>query len=183
LEIPETIITSQKSDVIQFQKMHSASGIITKAISDALTLQQKDDLYMAFTEEVGSETLDLIPELFYPSLFQRKVKKLFDVRIFFLQKKYFPMAIFSQKSSQTKVDFRKYNLLRPNRTVPFSLPNDVRNKLIKLMKKLMINSGSIDLVYGADGKYYFLEINPVGQFGMVSLPCNYYIEKYIASNL
>jgi hypothetical protein len=29
----------------------------------------------------------------------------------------------------------------------------------------------------------FLEINPVGQFGMVSHPCNYYLEKRIAQNL
>lgn len=28
--------------------------------------------------------------------------------------------------------------------------------------------------------FYFLEINPVGQFGMVSGPCNYKIEKLIA---
>ena len=29
----------------------------------------------------------------------------------------------------------------------------------------------------------FLEINPVGQFGMVSSPCNYYLEKKVASKL
>ena len=29
----------------------------------------------------------------------------------------------------------------------------------------------------------FLEVNPVGQFGMVSLPCNYQLEKRIAQYL
>ena len=48
------------------------------------------------------------------------------------------------------------------------------------MKLLNLNSGSLDLIRAADGKYVFLEINPVGQFGMVSYPCNYNIEKEIA---
>ena len=31
--------------------------------------------------------------------------------------------------------------------------------------------------------YYFLEINPVGQYGMVADPCNYELDKLIAKYL
>ena len=51
------------------------------------------------------------------------------------------------------------------------------------MDNLKLNSGSIDLVYTKDEDYYFLEVNPVGQFAMVSEPCNYYLEKIVAQKL
>jgi hypothetical protein len=34
-----------------------------------------------------------------------------------------------------------------------------------------------------NGDIYFLEVNPAGQFGMVSTPCNYYLEEKIAEVL
>lgn len=93
------------------------------------------------------------------------------------------MAIFSQSNSQTNVDFRKYDDKLPNRCVPYILPNKIENALRDLMNSLNLNTGSIDLIVDTQDNYYFLEINPVGQFGMVSQPCNYYLEKKVAEYL
>ena len=93
------------------------------------------------------------------------------------------MAIFSQNDKQTKVDFRNYNDNKPNRYVPYVLPKNIELKITQLMQKLDLNTGSVDLIKNHDGNYVFLEINPVGQFGMVSEPCNYYLEKIIAEYL
>lgn len=43
-------------------------------------------------------------------------------------------------------------------------------------------TGSFDFIKCKE-KYYFLEMNPVGQFGNVSDMCNYNIEKDIAEFL
>jgi glutathione synthase/RimK-type ligase-like ATP-grasp enzyme len=51
------------------------------------------------------------------------------------------------------------------------------------MKKLDLNCGSIDLIKGCDGKYYFLEVNPTGQFGMIDFPCNYGLHRKVAEKL
>ena len=51
------------------------------------------------------------------------------------------------------------------------------------MYKLELNSGSIDLILDKKNRFVFLEINPIGQFGMTSFPCNYSIEKEIAKYL
>ena len=93
------------------------------------------------------------------------------------------MAIFSQNDKQTSVDFRNYNDKRPNRTIPFSLPKGIEDKIIQFCEEGGYNLGSIDLIKSTNGKYYFLEINPKGQFGMVSYPCNYYLEKKLARHL
>lgn len=47
------------------------------------------------------------------------------------------------------------------------------------MKDVGLNTGPIDLIRGLDDKYYFLEINPVGQYGFISKPCNYDIDYEI----
>jgi D-alanine-D-alanine ligase-like ATP-grasp enzyme len=51
------------------------------------------------------------------------------------------------------------------------------------MNKLDLNCGSIDMIVTPKNEYVFLEVNPVGQFGMVSYPCNYNLEKKIAEYL
>ena len=48
---------------------------------------------------------------------------------------------------------------------------------------IKLKNGSIDIIRGVDNNYYFLEVNPVGQFGMVSNPCNYNIEEKFALKL
>jgi D-alanine-D-alanine ligase-like ATP-grasp enzyme len=93
------------------------------------------------------------------------------------------MAIFSQKDKTTTIDFRNYNSEIPNRTVPFILPENIKKGLIELTKKIGINSGSIDMIVTPENDYIFLEVNPVGQFGMTSYPCNYNLEKRIAEFL
>ena len=93
------------------------------------------------------------------------------------------MAIFSQKDKQTEVDFRNYNWDVPNRTVPYKLPDEVKNKIVLFMKEFDIETGSIDMIKSKKGDYVFLEVNPIGQFGMTSYPCNYYLEKKISEQL
>jgi len=120
------------------------------------------------------------PEKFYPTFIQEYIKKKYELRIFYLHEKIWSMAIFSQNDEKTKYDFRNYNKKNPNRFVPYNIPIKLKNKIILLMKALNLNSGSIDIIVTEELEYYFLEVNPVGQFGMVSIPCNYNIEKEIA---
>jgi glutathione synthase/RimK-type ligase-like ATP-grasp enzyme len=71
----------------------------------------------------------------------------------------------------------------PNRYIPYQLPKSVEKKIIRLMKKLSIDSGSIDMIVDKKDKYYFLEVNTVGQYGMISAPCNYNLDNEISQYL
>ncbi|MCO5279552.1 MAG: hypothetical protein M9931_00690 [Chitinophagales bacterium] len=93
------------------------------------------------------------------------------------------MTNFSQLDPNTSLDYRKYNLNNPNRTVPYYLPKEIQDKIFCLLQKINLNFGVIDLILTEEGEYYFLEVNPVGQFGFVSKHGNYYIEKEIANYL
>lgn len=175
LLIPDSIITSKKEDLL-----NSKWKIINKNISNIAHVAIQDKSYCNRTVEINIEDL---PETFFPSLFQKLIIKKYELRIFFLHNKFYSMAIFSQEDDKTSIDFRNYNHLKPNRTVPFQLPFDIKCKLMKLMKLMGLNTASIDMMVTPKDEYVFLEVNPDGQFGMVSYPCNYFIEREIANIL
>ena len=181
IQVPETIITTSKSDILKFKK--NKNDLITKSILDSIFLWDDYDMLVHYTESLDDKAIERLPDMFALSLIQQQIPKKFELRIFYLKDKFYSMAIFSQADMQTAVDFRKYNDVKPNRAIPFLLPVDVESKLMLLMKKLKLDTGSIDMIVSEQNEYIFLEVNPVGQFGMVSYPCNYYIEREIANYL
>jgi len=160
---------------------NSNQSYITKTVSGNCVQYFDDFSIYNYTKEINSS--DIKAKYFFPSLVQNKIEKKYELRIFYLDGAFYSMAIFSQKDNQTRVDFRQYNDEKPNRTVPYKLPQTEEEKLNLLMKKINLNCGSIDMIVTSNNEYLFLEINPVGQFGMVSYPCNYNLEKKIAEYL
>ncbi|MDX2304582.1 MAG: grasp-with-spasm system ATP-grasp peptide maturase [Microscillaceae bacterium] len=184
MEIPETLVSNEKQEIINFAQKHFKKGIITKGIQETIFFDLNNTTtYAAKTESVDAEDLKELPDEFFPLLIQDKIPKKYELRIFFLNDELYTMAIFSQFDEQTSTDFRNYNYKKPNRTIPYILPPEIRNKLIQFMHQVDLNTGSIDMILTPDNRYIFLEVNPVGQFGMVSYPCNYGIEKKIAEIL
>ena len=181
LKTPEFIITHDKRDVIEFRAMYK--DIITKPLHTSFIYGTDDYWLPTYTEKITDEILELFPDKFKPTLFQRNISKKYEIRSFYLNGEFYSMAIFSQNDEQTKTDFRIYNEHVPNRNVPFKLPESVEQKLKSLMEKAGFESGSIDIIYSTDKEFYFLEVNPIGHFGMVSYPCNYHLEKKIAQSL
>jgi hypothetical protein len=66
---------------------------------------------------------------------------------------------------------------------PFALPAAIKDKLSLLIAELGYSTCSVDMLIDENGAYHFLEINPVGQFGALSIYCDYTIEKDIAKKL
>lgn len=182
LKVPSGLVSQSKSSIGKFIEDLQTS-VITKAISNSFVLRNDSENVSHGTEELNSDNLFSKSELMDVGLYQDNIQKLFEIRSFFLHGCYYSMAIFSQKDETTKVDFRNYNAEKPNRTTPYKLPDHIEDKLTKLMNLLSLNTGSIDMIYSTDNNYYFLEVNPIGQFSMVSYPCNYYLEKKIAEYL
>jgi ATP-GRASP peptide maturase of grasp-with-spasm system len=185
LKVPDYVVSNSVPFIIDFLN-ETKPGAISKAMSDGV--YKFDDIkslkgYFTYTEELFAKDLDELNVNLPPSFIQKKVEKSFEVRVFFLEDEFYSMAIFSQNDEKTKVDFRKYNEDKPNRFIPYLLPDHIQKKLLHLFKSLGLNTGSADLLVDENDTHYFLEINPVGQFGMVSLPCNYNLEKKVAINL
>ena len=177
---PKFIITSSKTELIKFIK---DKFVITKPIHSSFLFENQGYSFPTYTELISEKHIKLAPETFKPTLFQEYIEKEIEIRTFYLKGKFYSMAIFSQNNNKTKVDFRVYCYDKPNRNIPFNLPKTLEKKLTQLMNRLEFESGSIDLIYSKNKEFYFLEVNPIGQFGMVSVPCNYLLEKELAKHL
>ena len=181
LAVPATLVTNDRSALREFAARHGR--VIVKAVSNPCMFVRGGAAYPLYTAELTRQDIDGAPEHFFPTLVQERLEKAYEVRTFVLDGACHSMAIFSQADEQTRVDFRRYNVRRPNRTVPYHLPEDVERGVRTLMRDLPLGTGSLDLIRTPDGRHVFLEVNPVGQFGMVSEPCNYRLEKRVAEYL
>ncbi|MFK8164128.1 MAG: hypothetical protein AB8H12_16910 [Lewinella sp.] len=179
LLIPPTCVTNCKAVLTQFLQRYKK--VITKDLRSPVYLPEaKGTLTSSGVISIGLADLDSMAENFAAVFVQENISKQFEIRSFLFQKAIFSMAIFSQNDQLTATDFRNYNDARPNRCVPFQLPPSVEKKLLNFMELAELDTGSIDLIYTPEGKYVFLEVNPMGQFHWLSENCNYYLEHFIA---
>ena len=174
LKTPNEYILSNSESINELK----INKLATKSITGSTIFDYDNYFVIGYTELLKNI---MLPENdFFPSLIQDYIQKKYELRIFYLHGIFYSMAIFSQKDNTTKVDFRNYNRKNPNRNVPYILPSDIKEKLIALMDKVKLNSGSIDMIVTPENDFVFLEVNPIGQYGMVSNPCNYNLNKLIA---
>ncbi|AOM80217.1 grasp-with-spasm system ATP-grasp peptide maturase [Pedobacter steynii] len=179
LNVPFTEVVTTRAAVARILRDHSQ--IIVKPLSELIFLEGEGNTHFKMlTKVIHERNIHYVPVRFFPSLIQECIAKKMEIRAFYLFGKFYSMVIYSQNNNNTEVDFRNYDFVRPNRTVPYQLPKEIEIKLDALMKDLSFNTGSIDLILTPGGDYIFLEINPEGQFGMVSHPCNYYLEREMA---
>jgi len=184
LNIPDFIISNNFEQINLFYNKNNTK-IILKPVFETGDFNIDDEYYPQYNILLSENLLKNMKKKNYlfPLLFQEYIEKDFEIRTFILEDKLYSIAIFSQQNNRTIVDYRNYSPTDSNRNVAYKLPKMIESKLLKLMKLLNLDTGSVDIIKSKDNKYYFLEVNPVGQFGELSRVGNYYIEREIASLL
>jgi Glutathione synthase/Ribosomal protein S6 modification enzyme (glutaminyl transferase) len=190
LKIPPTLYTNSPRQLLEFIETHDK--VITKAnhknqiriALDKTIILLSSDTKLLSKEDVQS-FISKSNDFRYsvPSFYQKYIEKKYELRVFFLAGKLYPMAIFSQANEKTKIDYRNYDQERPNRCVPYDLPEYIKKKLTVFMDLMDMNSGSIDMICTPDDEFIFLEVNPIGQFHWLEKNCNYFLEREIANFL
>jgi len=188
LTIPETIVTNDVTRVQEFFERNDRK-IIYKPLSSFATDSEFKDGKLTpskciYTTLITREALDkLAPQVkLAPCLFQDYIPKDLELRITVVGDEFFTAAIHSQKSSLSKIDWRKYDL-ENTPYEPFDLPDDVRSKLRRFMDAFGIIYGAIDCILTPKGEIVFLEVNPGGQWLWVEVLTGMPISEAIADHL
>ena len=177
--VPDYKIISNCRELPAIKKQFGS--LVTKAVSNGIYRDIERHRFYTYTELLEDDFInDNLDTAIYPSMVSAMVRKQFEVRTFFIEGRCFSMAIFSQSNERTKIDFRKYS---NNRNLPFKLPDHIEERLRNIFAELQLNCGSVDLIVDDQDDFVFLEINPVGQFGMTSEPCNYNLHQLVAKYL
>ncbi len=93
-------------------------------------------------------------------LFQRKIAKQSDLRVTVIGQKIFAVEIHSQEGKGA-LDFRLDYSVPMN---VYRLPDEVCQRCLDFTGKMNITFAAFDLCLGRDGRYYFFEANPAGQW-------------------
>ncbi|MDR1198012.1 MAG: hypothetical protein LBK94_03215 [Prevotellaceae bacterium] len=180
IQVPDWIVTDEKKFALDFAKKYEF--VASKSFS-SFFFQYENSIYKNLTEKLQLTDIELFENYFTSRFFQQYIDKKYELRSFYFHGEFFTYAILSQNNAKTSIDFRNYDNDKPNRCVPFALCNDYCRKLTSLMQKLGLDTGSCDILVDKNDNYYFLEVNPAGQFGYGSFMCNENIEKFIANYL
>jgi glutathione synthase/RimK-type ligase-like ATP-grasp enzyme len=155
LATPRTLITNDPARARAFVAEQGAERTVYKSF-----LAQPD----AWREtrvltEAEVERLDLLRHA--PVIFQSYVEGDVDLRVTVIGDTVHAVAIRSA-ATQYALDFRLELETVPME--PYELPRPVRDSVIRLMRRLGLVYGAIDLRVRPDGEHVFFEVNPSGQW-------------------
>lgn len=179
IDIPDYIVTNSKDVLLGFVEKYKK--VITKAIGNFKKVSTDSEVLVnpIYTKIVYKEFIKKLPEIFFMSFFQQYIDKEKEYRVLFFNDKCYTAELLTQENSYSIIDSRAVDNLESSiRIIKGNLPDDVMNKLSLLMNKLNLNIGCIDLIQ-SDNKYYFLEVNPVGQIEGYSTRANLNFEKQV----
>ncbi|UZT97757.1 hypothetical protein ODZ84_21710 [Chryseobacterium fluminis] len=178
LYIPATYILNNKKAVETL--IYEKKELITKPMIRGTNFKFSNRIFTMPTTTVNNK-VDNIPEFFKPALLQEKIVRKFEIRSFYLLGKFFSTKVIMNDNSI--VDHRLLAAKHECRFEVYQLPENIEKKLHDLMKLLDLNCTSIDLIANEQNEYFFLEVNPVGQFTYHSVFNNTYLEIEIALSL
>lgn len=182
--VPRTKILTSVDELKTFFQNVNADSMVVKQFSDNSRgyYVDNDITYFSFAKSLMKEDLIEVPSFFKPTLFQERIKAEYELRVFYLEGKCYTSAFVFNYDDKI-VDKKQISEENKTYIVPYKLPKNIIQKIDALMMNQGITTGSLDLLKSIDGNYYFLEINPIGQFLNESDKCFYHLPKILAEHL
>ena len=182
LEIPRNLTTNNPEAVRAFAQ-ECESGMVTKMLS-SFAIYEEGKEKVVFTNPVTPQQLEDLGGLnLCPMTFQELVPKALELRTTIVGKQIFTAAIDSQSREAARHDWRRQGIALIKEWKPYQLPQKLEEKLLQLMANLGLNYGALDLILTPDGRYVFLEVNPVGEFFWLEMQPGLPISRAIANLL
>ncbi len=169
LQVPATLVTQNASKLRQFYDEHSGK-LIVKPMSGGYVARpdnQQDSLI--YTNRVLDEHLIELGDLpACPTLFQEYVEKRYDVRITVVDQDVHAVQLLADEGGVQRCDIRRNNMSDVLHRM-ISLPQGIEHRLRNLVDHYGLRFAAIDMVVDRDDNWYFLEVNPNGQWAWLDL--------------
>lgn len=174
--IPKTIITN---DVALLKNgFHNAKQLVVKGL-DTVMLREKNKETFGFTHIVKRSQLRRKNLFSLPTVVQEFLEPKLDIRVTVIGDRVFAAEI--RKSGEYITGDWRINRA-DIQFLPHRLPKRIAEKSVELLKKLDLKFGAIDMAIHS-GSYYFLEINPTGEWAWLVVKAGLEIDTAIAGFL
>lgn len=170
--VPKTVISNKLPDEKFGEKL--AIKTLEPAIFDMENKQT-----FIYTNIYDYDDLNQYDFSLAPMIIQEAIIPKIDIRVTVIGEHIYPVAIkYDDKGIdedwRTRKEDLHYELIE--------LPKDIEKKCLKLLKKLNLNFGCIDMAKQNEN-YYFIEINPTGEWDWLMYNLKLDIDEKIANNL
>jgi len=179
MKIPDTLATNDPKAAAAFCQNRQVIG---KPFRQALVSLEGAESVIFTTRIHIDATTDSQAIKVAPMILQKEIRKQFDVRVTVVGDQVFAASIDSQSNPETQVDWRRSS--KPDlRHLIHELPARLSAQCVQLTKMLGLRFGAIDFVLDPHGEYWFLEINPNGQWGWIESRTDLPIANAIVNEL
>jgi len=169
LAVPDTLVTQEPLGLREFYNRHGGK-IVVKPLSKGYVErsgEERDSLI--YTNRVLEKHLDDLADLSEcPTLFQQYIDKRSDVRLTVVDASYHAVELVGEDDGVQRCDIRRDNM-HDVRYREISLPEEIRSQVAKMIARYRLRFAAIDFAVAGDGHWYFLEINPNGQWAWMDL--------------
>ena len=176
--VPASYVLSSKDQLISLFSKYKK--LITKPLSNLFGYLKEDNFLIHYTSILTQDDCNCFPENFFPMLVQEQIELFFEVRITVINGLLYPTAIVPHQEYVSDIRMLSKH---EKRYIPLKLPSKIIESIERLLTEINCTYGCIDMIVTPDNKYYFLEINPQGQFGAFSYYSGYNIEQIISKHL
>lgn len=169
-EVPETLLTSDAARARKFVASNDAS--IVKPIARVFSGSTDGKHRMLLATKISrsqSQHIDYSGLRVAPTFFQQAVDFDFDIRVTVIGAEVFAAKVkaYDHRRNATTRDWKVGYYHGSVQLEPYALPKAVARKCTTLVKKLGLHYGAIDLIRDKNGTFWFLEIDPNGQWAFV----------------
>ncbi|WNG48654.1 MvdD family ATP-grasp ribosomal peptide maturase [Archangium minus] len=164
LEVPRTLMTNDPEAVRTFAAS-CPGGVVTKMMSSFAVHDAQGEELVVFTTPLSAEALEELEGLeLCPMTFQERLAKALELRVTVVGDRVMAAAIDSQALPGAREDWRREGVALLDAWRPYTLPEPVHTRVLKLMDALGLNYGAFDFIVTPEGRHVFLEVNPSGEF-------------------
>jgi MvdC family ATP-grasp ribosomal peptide maturase len=180
--IPQTLVTNKAEAAREF--FHQVNGKMVSKLLTALShSMQANSSFFLYTSTVKEEDLQDAESLRYcPMVFQEQIPKQQELRVAYVNGNVFVGALDASVYAAAKVDWRKPGV-EVGAWQNHELPDEVVRRLQAFMGKFGLLFGALDFIVTPSGEYVFLEVNPIGEWGMLERDLDLPISSAIADAL
>lgn len=157
-DVPKTLFTNSLSSLSS--DMIADNNIVVKGIDTVLYKEEEFETF-GFTHFVDVRELTEHNLKLVPATLQQPIKNKIDIRVTVIGDTVLAASIKSKEGNGVPKDWREHK--ENIEYHKYELPYVVKSKCVDLARQFNLVFGSIDLLF-SEGKYYFLEINPTGEW-------------------
>jgi len=161
-EIPETLITNDISKVRKFYDLHNKDIIMKTINNHSVEFDRK--IYSKYARPLTNDYISKIKKFpISPFIFQKRIKCDYELRV----------TVVGDKAFVAKLDPNLYlnrsispphDVLRHPISEYLELSNTFKERCIQFVNSLGLEYGALDFIVDTEGRIFFLEINPTGDW-------------------